>query len=118
MQAGTTSSEALFGFRMSDKAVMIIAEIGLDEIATATSFIEYFCSKYGVSRSGAWYCLKKLKKAGLVAFAEKGEQHAPLSLTDKGVELFRRFGSMALRPQPMRTAFAGMRATAYGGVGR
>jgi len=103
VQAGTTSSEALFGFRMSDKAIMIIAEIGLDEIATATSFIEYFCSKYGVSRSGAWYCLKKLKKAGLVAFAEKGEQHTPLSLTDRGIELFRGFSSMTVRPAIGRT---------------
>jgi hypothetical protein len=112
VQAGTTSSDAFFGFKLSSKAVMIMAEIGLDEIATATSFIEYFCSKYGVSRSGAWYCLKKLKKAGLVAFTEKGEQYVPLSLTDRGVELFRSFGSMAVRPEIGRMTLAGVRAAA------
>jgi predicted transcriptional regulator len=102
VQAGIRYSDAFFGFRLSDKAVMIIAEIGLGEISTATSFIDYFCSKYGMSKSGAWYCLKKLKKAGLVAFTEKGEQYTPLSLTEKGIELFRKFGSVtsrAVRPQ-------------------
>ncbi len=112
MQAGIRYSDALFGFRLSDKAVMIVAEIGLDEIATATSFIEYFCSKYGMSKSGAWYCLKKLKKAGIVSFTEKGEQYTPLSLTEKGVELFRQFRSItardgvAIRPQVLAAGVA------------
>lgn len=73
----------------SDKEVLLLAEIGLDEIATATSFVEYVCDKYGISKSGAWYCLKKLKKEGVVEFTEKGEAYKPLSMTKQGVEVFR-----------------------------
>ncbi len=73
----------------SDKEVLLLAEIGLDEIATATSFVEYVCGKYGISKSGAWYCLKKLKKEGVVEFTEKGEACKPLSMTKQGLEVFR-----------------------------
>jgi DNA-binding PadR family transcriptional regulator len=98
MQWATTRYDALDAFRISEKAATLMMEIGLDEVATATSFIDYFCSKYGVSKSGAWYCLKKLKKAGLVEFTEKGESYKPLSLTPGGVELLRRFRGFTIRP--------------------
>jgi DNA-binding PadR family transcriptional regulator len=97
MQVGTRYNDALDAFRISDKAATLIMEIGFDEIATATSFIDYISAKYGVSKSGAWYCLKKLKKAGIVEFTERGEQYKPLSLTAKGVELFRQFRSITVR---------------------
>ncbi len=74
-------------------------EIGFDEIATATSFIDYISAKYGVSKSGAWYCLKKLKKAGIVEFTESGEEYRPLGLTAKGVDLFRQFRSVTARAE-------------------
>jgi len=97
MQWVTRYNDALDAFRLSDKAATLIMEIGLGEIATATSFIEYVCAKYGVSKSGAWYCLKKLKKAGLIEFTEKGEGYRPLSLTSRGVELFRGLRSVTAR---------------------
>lgn len=75
--------------RFSDKEVKILAEIGLDEISTATSFVEYICGKYTISRSGTWYCLKKLKKEGVVEFTEKGEEFRPLRMTERGLEVFR-----------------------------
>jgi len=97
MQGVTRYNDALDAFRLSDKAATLIVEIGFDEVATATSFIDYVCAKYGVSKSGAWYCLKKLKKAGLIEFTEKGEDYKPLSLTPRGVELFRQFRSITVR---------------------
>lgn len=97
MQGVTRYNDALDAFRLSGKAATLIMEIGLGEIATATSFIDYVCEKYGVSKSGAWYCLKKLKKAGLIEFTEKGESYRPLSLTPVGVELFRRFRTASVR---------------------
>jgi len=99
MQVGTITSSAFDGSRLSGKAVTLIIEIGLDEIETATSFIDYICAKYNVSKSGVWYCLKKLKKAGLVEFTEKGDAYKPLSLTQKGVELFRGFRSVPVYAQ-------------------
>ena len=74
---------------LSDKEVRMLSEIGLDEISTATSFVEYVCDKYSMSRSGAWYCLKKLKKEGVVEFTEKGEAFKPLRMTEKGLGVFR-----------------------------
>ncbi len=113
MQGVTRYYDALDAFRISDKAATLIMEIGFDEIATATSFIDYVCAKYGVSKSGAWYCLKKLKKAGIVEFTEKGEQYRPLSLTAKGVELFRQFRSITARVESeARQQIGEVRATA------
>jgi len=99
VQGVTRYNDALDAFRLSGKAATLIIEIGLDEIATATSFIDYVCAKYGVSKSGAWYCLKKLKRAGIVEFTEKGESYKPLSLTPKGVELYRQFRSITAREE-------------------
>jgi predicted transcriptional regulator len=89
MQVGRSRYSIALEVLFSDKEVALLAEIGLDEIPTATSFVEYFCSKYGISRSGTWYCLKKLKKEGVVEFTEKGEEYRPLRMTEKGLEVFR-----------------------------
>lgn len=110
MQVGQLKYTTSFArFRLGDRAVTILNEIGLDEICTATSFIEYFCEKYGMSRSGAWYCLKKLKKEGVVEFREKGEEYRPLRMTEKGLGVLRasnlRIAQIPTRPSPM-----GMRA--------
>ena len=45
--------------------------------------------KYAVSQSGVWYTLKKLKIEGLIDFAEKGEVHRPLTLTEFGTHVIR-----------------------------
>jgi len=97
VQGVTRYNDALDAFRISDKAATLIMEIGFGEMATATSFIDYISMKYGVSKSGAWYCLKKLKRAGIVEFTEKGEPYVPLSLTAKGVGLFRQFRGVTVR---------------------
>jgi DNA-binding IclR family transcriptional regulator len=89
MQVGRSRYSIALEVLFSEKEVTLLAEIGLDEIATATSFVEYFCSKYGISRSGTWYCLKKLKKEGVVEFTEKGEEYRPLRMTEKGLGVFR-----------------------------
>jgi hypothetical protein len=104
MQVGRLKYNTTLEICFSDKEVLLLAEIGLDEIATATSFVEYVCDKYGISRSGAWYCLKKLKKEGVVEFTEKGEEYRPLSMTEKGLEVFRthyRARPMGVGPSPL-----------------
>lgn len=71
------------------KDVLILSEIGLDEIMSATPFVDYMNEKYGFSKSGVWYNLKKLKKQGLLDFTEKGEEQRPLHLTKEGLERLR-----------------------------
>lgn len=71
------------------KEIAILHEIGFSEAPTATSFVAYLCEKYGLSKSGIWYCLKKLKSEDVLEFTEKGEEFKPLRLTQKGVGLFR-----------------------------
>jgi DNA-binding MarR family transcriptional regulator len=70
--------------KVTDKELTILYEIGLELIPTATEFVNNISSKYGVSQSGVWYTIKKLKTEGLIDFSEKGESHKPLSLTDSG----------------------------------
>ncbi|MGI0141200.1 MAG: hypothetical protein ACREBF_00915 [Candidatus Micrarchaeales archaeon] len=89
------------------KEQVIIAEIGFDEISTATSFVEYIYEKYGFSRSCTWYNLKKLKHKGVLDFAEKRESEAnkPLYLTKQGVGtlraiLSRGVGAQGVAPKP------------------
>lgn len=74
---------------LRDKEVAILREIGFSGIPTATSFVSYLCERYGLSKSGVWYCLKKLKEEGVLEFTEKGEDYTPLRLTSKGIALFR-----------------------------
>jgi hypothetical protein len=87
------------GFRLGGADGAMLREIGLAEIPTATSFIEFFCDKYGMSKSGAWYCLKKLKKMGVVEFREKGEEYKPLKMTGKGLDVFRGHSAGGLNAQ-------------------
>lgn len=95
MRVGRTSSYTLEVFRLRDKEAQMLAEVGIDWGSTVTSFVEYVCDKYELSRSGAWYCLKKLKKEGVVEFTERGEEYKPLRMTDKGLEAFRVYMSEA-----------------------
>jgi hypothetical protein len=74
---------------LSDKKMMVVYEIGLNLIPTATEFVYYVSAKYGFSESGVWYMLKSLKRAGVVDFTEKGEEQRPLALTDIGMKLVR-----------------------------
>lgn len=89
MQLSTNTIGKEFGVRVTDKELTMLYEIGLDLIPTATEFVENVAMKYQVSQSGVWYTLKKLKASGFVDFAEKGEEHRPLSLTDSGTKAIR-----------------------------
>ena len=77
---------------VKEKESVILYEIGLQDIPTATSFVEYLADLYGCSQSGIWYTLKKLKEKGYVDFTERGrgEEYKPLSLTMRGREFIRR----------------------------
>jgi len=95
------------------KEQIILAEIGFDEISTATSFVEYLFEKYGFSRSCIWYNLKKLKHKGVLDFAEKceSEVNKPLFLTKEGVGTLRAILSRGVAAQgvaPKPSGFGGV----------
>ena len=77
-------------FEVNEKEFLMLSEVGLDQIPTATSFVAFVSERYALSPSGIWYTLKKLKKDGLLDFMEKGEGYKPLSLTSKGVAMLRK----------------------------
>jgi DNA-binding PadR family transcriptional regulator len=83
------SYSAEYAIKISPKEWAILSEIGLEEIPTATNFVEYLYEKEGWSQGGIWYTLKKLKKEGLLDFKEKGEEYKPLALTEGGVRVLR-----------------------------
>jgi len=89
MPIQTTSIGNVEQIRVTDKELMLMYEIGLNLIPTATDFVDYVSSKYEVSQSGIWYTLKKLKREGIVDFTEKGEGPKPLTLTEFGMKLIR-----------------------------
>ena len=86
------------GIRLSEKKLVLVYEIGLHLIPTATEFVNYVAARHGFSESGVWYMLKSLKRAGVVDFTEKGEEQRPLTLTDTGMALMRtvpKYGSVS-----------------------
>ncbi len=89
MPIQTTSVENVGQLRVTDKELMLLYEIGLNLIPTATDFVDYVSSKYQMSPSGVWYTLKKLKKGRIVDFTEKGEEPKPLGLTTFGMRVIR-----------------------------
>lgn len=82
-------SERSGEIRLSEKEIILLAEIGLNQIPTATEFVEYAAAAYGMSQSGIWYTLKKLKQKGVLDFTEKGESYKPLALTEGGMKVLR-----------------------------
>ncbi len=74
---------------LTEKEILLLSEIGLDQIPAATNFVQFFSEMYNVSESGIWYTLKKLKRKRVVDFTEKGEAYRPLSLTDRGISILR-----------------------------
>ncbi len=89
MQQNDITRNKNLGLKVTDKEITILYEIGLDLIPTATELVENISMKYAVSQSGIWYTLKKLKFEGLIDFAEKGEEHRPLALTELGTHVIR-----------------------------
>ncbi len=92
---------------LSRKEIVILSEIGLECIPTATSFVEYMSEKYGISASGVWYTLKRLKEKRVVDFTERGrgEEYRPLSLTAGGREIARKGVSAPRATTPVRNVF-------------
>ena len=88
---------------LNEKEFVLLSEIGLDQIPAATNFVEFFAENYGVSQSGTWYTLKKLKKERVVDFTEKGEVYKPLSLTKIGLAMLRKQGVQTREIQNVRT---------------
>ena len=84
MESTTTRYAA--GSRLTRREQLVIVEIGLDSIASASSFVEYMSDSYGFSKSSVWYILNRLKDKGIVDFATKGEPGKALGLTRPGRE--------------------------------
>ncbi len=89
MQVANRYREGSLKDSASRKELLLMHEIGLDQIPTATDFVSYASDRFGMSQSGIWYTLKKLKRAGLLDFTEKGEENRPLTLTMEGVGVLR-----------------------------
>ena len=75
--------------RLTKREQLVIIEIGLDRVDTASSFVEYMSESYGFSRSSVWYILKRLKGRGVLDFATKGEPGKALELAKPGREELR-----------------------------
>ncbi len=69
---------------LSRREQLVLLEIGLDSVATASSFVEYMSDSYGISKSSMWYILKRLKEKELLDFATKEEPGKSLELTGSG----------------------------------
>ncbi len=83
--------------KLCEKEKIIIMEIGYEQIDSASAFVDYVYEEYGLSKSTVWYNLKKLKKKGILSFAEKGEEQKPLELTKLGIMLMRNLASMGAK---------------------
>lgn len=75
--------------KLSKREQLLMLEIDTDSIDTASSFVDYINEEYGFSKSSIWYCLKRLKEAKLLEFANKTEHGKPLCLTKYGLEQLR-----------------------------
>ncbi len=76
--------------RISDRERLFLQEIGSDVIDSASSFVAYIKEVYGIPQSSSWYCLKRLKRLGLLSFHERGSEGSTgLFLTDNGIDLSR-----------------------------
>ncbi len=76
---------------VSDRDRLIISEIGLDRIDSASCFVDYISDIYGIAKSTAWYSLKRLKASDLLYFPGKKEESEPgLFLTGKGKVLLQK----------------------------
>ena len=102
--------------RLIRREQLILVEVGMDSIDSASSFVDYMCESYGFSKSSVWYNLKSLKRKGVLDFASKDEPGKPLSLTSAGMgqfmtlkeernALMNAFGEVALAVSG-KTAFA------------
>jgi predicted transcriptional regulator len=81
------------GLRLTSREELVLVEIGLDKIDTASSFVEYMSESYMFSRSSVWYILKRLKDKGALDFATKDDPGKALELTSLGKAQMRSISS-------------------------
>jgi DNA-binding PadR family transcriptional regulator len=73
--------------KLTEREQLVILEIGLDSIDSASSFVGYISETYSISKSSVWYLLNRLKEKKLLDFANKDEHGKPLKLTETGAEV-------------------------------
>lgn len=74
------------GVMLTRREQLVMIEIGIDSISSASSFVEYMEESYRISRSSVWYTLKRLKERNLIDFASRDELGKSLGLTRQGRE--------------------------------
>lgn len=91
--------------RLTKREELVVLEIGIDMIDSASAFVSYISESYGFSKSSVWYNLNRLKEKGLLDFATKDEPGKGLSLTRHGsqelqamVRAGKRLGDMEVMP--------------------
>ncbi|MCW6159889.1 MAG: hypothetical protein LVQ95_02255 [Candidatus Micrarchaeales archaeon] len=82
---------------LSQRERLIVMEIGLDSIDSASSFVGYMSESYGFSKSSVWYNLNRLKEKNVLDFATKDEPGKLLALTKVGVAEFRSMERAGIR---------------------
>lgn len=70
--------------KLTEREQLVILEVGLDDIDSASSFVGYMSETYGISKSSVWYLLNRLKEKEIMDFASKDELGKPLRLTQAG----------------------------------
>lgn len=77
-------ARAVSGSALTRREQLLVLEIGMDRIDSASSFVGYISEAYGFSKSSVWYNLNRLKEKGVVDFATKDEPGKALLLTKEG----------------------------------
>lgn len=77
-------ARAISKSRLTRREQLLVLEIGMDQIDSASSFVGYISEAYGFSKSSVWYNLNRLKEKGMVDFASRDEPGKTLSLTREG----------------------------------
>ena len=75
--------------KLTQRELLVLAEIGDDAIDSASSFVSYMNESYGFSKSSVWYNLNKLRELGLLEF----EPGSELRLTANGIAKHTALGS-------------------------
>ena len=83
--------------RLSKRERLIVMEIGMDSINSASSFVGYISESYGFSKSSVWYNLNRLKEKGVLDFATREEPGKFLVLTKAGLGEFRAMEKAGIR---------------------
>ncbi len=109
------SNSREFSISLTKREQLVIIEIGLDRIDSASRFVEYMSDSYGISKSSVWYLLNRLKDKGVLGFASKDDPGKDLELTRNGRDLYRQTESQSKKILEYFTRIV-MRETALSAV--